>query len=375
VKPIAVLLILSFESLALAGETPSEIDAMRRRIAQDRVRVTFLEKEEASILRGLEDLERGIAEKKRTVAALGDMVREVEARIAEIDRRLLENDAEIAALRRKAAGRASALHRLQRTSLASIVARAGRGSIDTRRLRDRLRFVLSYDGNLMRSVRDATSRDRTLRAELTERKRSVDESKAALAEETEAALLLEEQRRVLLEAVRGEKKTYQRLAKELRAALDLLEKELGTVRGAAPAPEAAEGGFAEQKGRLPWPVEGRVEMTFGRKVDPESGMVMTSKGVDIRAKASAPIRSVFGGRVAFADRFEGFGQMMIVDHGGGFYTIYAHLESFAARKGHAVNAHQVIGYVGDSGSTKGSYLYFEIRQGPQPVDPLLWLTR
>ncbi|MFW5655954.1 MAG: murein hydrolase activator EnvC family protein, partial [Roseicyclus sp.] len=128
-----------------------------------------------------------------------------------------------------------------------------------------------------------------------------------------------------------------------------------------------------QRGRLPWPVVGRVEVPFGKKVDPDSGMVLLSRGLDIRAHLSAPVRAVFPGRVVYAASRAGFGRLAIVDHGG-FYTLYAHLESFAVRAGDPVAAQQVLGHVGDSGSTKGAYLYFEIRKGRDPVDPIRWLA-
>lgn len=374
-KAIAAAAILLFASqLALADDRPEEYQAMRRRIAQDRVRVQFLQKEEASILKGLMELERAIEAKQKTMADLASLIQKIEERLADLDVRIAENDSEIAGLRRAAGRRAASMLRLRRTSLASIISRVSDRQ-DVRRLRDRMRLVLSYDASLISAARAATEEDRRLKAELAEERRTLEQSNDALAAETEEALLLREQRAALLEAIRGEKSTYQRLARELRSAAKRLEEELGVVRGLEPAPEPAEGGFAAQKGRLPWPAAGRVEMTFGKRVEPESGMVMVSKGIDLRAPQSEPVRGVFAGRVVYADRLQGYGRLVILEHAGGWYTLYAHLESFAVKRGQSVNQHQVLGFVGDSGSTKGAYLYFEIREGRKPVDPLRWLAR
>ncbi len=361
-------------SLVAIAQPSQEYDAIRKRIAADRVRVQFLRREESSILRGLMELERGIEEKQRSMAELTGLCQRIEKRIGDLDRKILSNDGEIARLRIFAGRRAAAMHRLRRTSVTAILARVtDRG--EARRLRDRLRFVLQYDADLIGAARSASDTDKRLKGDLSGEKDKFAELQAGLAEETEEALLLKEERAALLEAIRSEKGTYVRLATELRSAAKRLEKELTEIRGVAPAPEPAEGGFEAQKGRLPWPVPGRVEMTFGKKVDPESSMVMVSKGLDIRAAQSTEIRAVFGATVAFAGALEGYGRLLILDHGGSWYTLYAHCDSLTVHAGQKVNQYQVIGFVGDSGSTKGPYLYFEIREGKKPIDPLQWLAK
>jgi septal ring factor EnvC (AmiA/AmiB activator) len=367
--PLPILL-----ALAALAQPSQGYEAIRKRLAQDRVRMQFLQREEASILRGLFDLERGIEEKQRSILELAALCERIEKKIEALDGKILANDEEIARLRLFAGRRAAAMHRLRRTSIASILARV-KDQNQARRLRDRLRFVLAYDADLIGAARSASDEDQRLKAELRGEKERFIELSAGLAEETEESLVLKAERAALLEAVRSEKATYQRLGRELKSAAKRLEKELTQLRGGEQAPEPAEGGFDAQKGRLPWPVSGRVEMTFGKKVEPESGMIMVSKGLDLRAPQSAEIRAVFGGTVAYANTIEGYGRLVILDHGGGWYTLYAHCEALTVRAGQSVNQHQVIGFVGDSGSTKGAYLYFEIRQGKKPIDPLEWLAK
>ena len=361
--------------IALAVAQPSQdYDAIRKRLAQDRVRMQFLRREEASILRGLFELERGIEEKQRSMKELTVLLERLEKKIAKLDLKILDNDKKMGRLRLFAGRRAGAMHRLRRTSIAAILARIT-DTHEARRLRDRLRFVLSYDADLIGAARSASDEDRRLKAEMAAEKERFIELQAGLAEETEESLVLKAERAALLEAIRAEKATYTRLARELKSAAKRLEKELTQVRGAEEAPEPAAGGFDAQKGRLPWPVTGRVEMTFGKRVEPESGMIMVSKGLDLRAPQSTEIRAVFEGTVAYANMIEGYGRLLILDHGGSWYTLYAHCESLAVRAGQKVNQHQVVGFVGDSGSTKGAYLYFEVRQGKKPIDPMEWLAR
>jgi septal ring factor EnvC (AmiA/AmiB activator) len=99
-----------------------------------------------------------------------------------------------------------------------------------------------------------------------------------------------------------------------------------------------------------------------------------NKGIDISAPVGEEIRSVFEGIVLFADWFRGYGKMAIIDHGQGFFSLYAHASELLVKAGDKVTPRQVIGKVGDSGSPEGPRLHFEIRQNGKPVDPLQWLV-
>lgn len=350
-----------------------EFDAMRKRVAQDRVRVRFLQREESSILGGLNELDRALSDKHRKTKKLFDQIRKLESTIALLDQEIAENEEALADVRERAGVRAAGMHRLQRTRLSDLFQHI-RDPQRVRRLKDYLRRVLTYDAELIAVARKASDGARTARDQAKARQEEMAATRSSLETEVEEGAMLREERSALLDAVRKERRASERLANEIVSASKRLERELGVVRGLQPAPDAAPGGFDAQQGKLPWPVVGRVEVPFGKKVDPASGMVMVQKGIDVRAPIAAEVRAVFAGRVAFAEWFEGFGRLVILQHEGGFYTLYAHLESIEVQKGSTVNQYGVVGLVGDSGSTKGAYLYFEVRRGKDPVDPLRWLA-
>ena len=97
-------------------------------------------------------------------------------------------------------------------------------------------------------------------------------------------------------------------------------------------------------------------------------------GIDLRAKKGTPIYASGDGRVTFAGRQRGFGKVVIIDHGGGVETFYAHMSGFAVRKGKKVKQGQKIGKVGKTGNATGYHLHFEVRERGKPVDPLLRLS-
>jgi septal ring factor EnvC (AmiA/AmiB activator) len=135
------------------------------------------------------------------------------------------------------------------------------------------------------------------------------------------------------------------------------------------------GGFAGLKGKLPRPVDGEVIGTFGQSRHPRFGTVTFNNGIDIQARAGAPIRSVAAGRVEFVDWIEGYGNCIIVNHGGGYYTLYAHASEILVKAEDNVSGGSVIGEVGDSGSLNGYACHFEIRKAKQALNPMEWFAR
>jgi septal ring factor EnvC (AmiA/AmiB activator) len=149
-------------------------------------------------------------------------------------------------------------------------------------------------------------------------------------------------------------------------------REAGEPRDSAPLPEAPP--FTSLRGRLPDPVVGELAGRFGRVVDRDSLTATFRKGVAWEAPQGTPVRAVASGRVRYAGRFRGYGNVVILDHGEDHFTVSAHLDRIDVALGDPVAAGGTIGLVGDSGSLDGSRLYFEVRRGGQPLDPAAWLA-
>lgn len=173
----------------------------------------------------------------------------------------------------------------------------------------------------------------------------------------------------LLGQVSAEERLKERQLQELEASrkdLEALVQEADTRAKAL--------GFRAQKGQLPFPTEGRVEVGFGRVVNPRFNTVTVQKGLDLRAPLGADVVSVAPGTAVYVGQLKGYGTILIVDHGGDYHSLYAHLDDAVVEVGDAVEAGEIVGHVGETGSLKGPYLYFEIRKGGLAVDPLPWLA-
>ncbi len=133
-------------------------------------------------------------------------------------------------------------------------------------------------------------------------------------------------------------------------------------------------GFRALKGKLPLPVRGLIEVGFGKVINPKFNTVTVQKGLDLRAPLGNDVVTVAAGTVVFSGWLKGYGNILIVDHGDEYHTVYAHLANSVAELGTEVSAGQKIAQVGDTGSLKGAFLYFEVRRKGIAVDPQLWLV-
>ncbi|TYO98745.1 septal ring factor EnvC (AmiA/AmiB activator) [Geothermobacter ehrlichii] len=210
-----------------------------------------------------------------------------------------------------------------------------------------LQRLESLSGEQKRILADRRRQEKELTASRREKQRLL--ARIRQDEEALAVLLheLEEKARRLTDLVRE---------------LERGERRRGGVAGTS---------FRNQKGRLPWPVRGPIRVGFGTGRHPVLGTRYESHGIEIVVNGEKPIRAVWDGRVIFAKPFRGYGNLMIIDHGDGFYTLYAQASRLLHKPGDRVERGEKIAISGFEGS---DVVYFEIRQGSKPIDPLDWLA-
>ena len=178
-------------------------------------------------------------------------------------------------------------------------------------------------------------------------------------------------KKVLLAEVKRDAASLEKMLQDLRARaarLNELVKKLETEQG-QPYTGSLEG-LLPQKGRLLWPVPGKLRVGFGTSRHGDLGTLIESHGFDIAAAVGTPVNAAADGRVIFANSLRGYGKLMIVDHGSKYYTLYAHMARFTKQVGDPVAAAEVIAYSGYEGRDA---IYFEIRQGGKPLNPGDWL--
>lgn len=180
-----------------------------------------------------------------------------------------------------------------------------------------------------------------------------------------------QRKRILLAKVKRERELYKNMISELKASARKLRKMIEEAEKARYALK----GFSKMKRQLPWPVQGRLALPYGSYRDPKFKTPVFRNGIHIRAREGEIVRSVYPGKVVFADWFKGYGRVVIVNHGEGYYTVYANLSEIFLSKGDIINKGDEIGRVGESGTLSAPALYFEVRYKGKPLNPLQWLKR
>jgi len=189
---------------------------------------------------------------------------------------------------------------------------------------------------------------------------------------------VKKEKKLYLAKLTQEKESYERALQELErsaARIDSLLRELEQRRRAAAAKPPSGSLPKGVKGGLPWPAEGSVLTYFGRQKHPTFNTYVQRKGIEIRTLEGSAIHAVMAGTVVYADWLKGYGLVIILDHANGFFSLYAHASKILTSVGAVVASGQAIGETGDTGMTGENTLYFELREGTEPVDPLQWLAR
>jgi septal ring factor EnvC (AmiA/AmiB activator) len=197
----------------------------------------------------------------------------------------------------------------------------------------------------------------------------------------------ESSRRAVLDEIRTNKTALAAMVAELEEAqreLDAIIKVLEERRKRVTEEERkareeqerkAAVSFERRKGKLAWPVRGEVASKFGKVVHPVYKTVIMNNGIDISARKGTSVKSVAQGTVAHIGSMRGLGRLVIVDHNGGFLTIYAHLDEINVAQDQNVSTGTEIGTVGETGTAGGAKLHFEIRKAAESLDPEEWLER
>jgi septal ring factor EnvC (AmiA/AmiB activator) len=377
---VAGLLILGFllPQPARAASIGRDLDGIKKKIEKEKQGISQVQKKEGSVLDLLgkieSDLERKTAELKDANARLGNVTLEMRRREAEAEELRLSLQQRQQLFNQ----RAIALYRWSRSGTPSIIPNGGVSWVSLLRQRRYLETTVSFDRDLVRQLSGEAERREALRRGLTQTKAELDSRAEALADAKEAVRREAERKKELLASLRREKESRARAVKELEQAALRLQKMMEEIsrRAVRKPPEGSPAeGLGALRGRLEWPVKGKLTSGFGKAPHREVSEEVFRNGIDIQAPLGEDIKAVEKGTVVFADRFSGYGKMVIVDHGERYYTIYAHLAEILKKNGDAVQRSEAIGRLGDSESLAGAKLYFEIRKDGRSIDPVPFFRR
>jgi len=368
-------LLLGGAARAAGKDREQELERLRRAIQESRERVADYERQQRGLLEAVEALDQSAAYLASEVTLAKRSAQLARTRLARIEAEAADLATQLARTQQAMRVRAVALYQAGNLGTLRLLFTAGGLREFLTRVRA-LRVLLRHDAQLV--TRHRSESEALARAETGAREQ------ARVRSDAEQKL---RERSLEFEAERGEKRslasrlhadrTRERAGLvELEKAARALEETLASLGAEPQSPRAPNGGagFAALKGRLGSPVHGRVAQAFGRVVDADFGTQTFRSGVVFDAALGTSVQAIAPGLVRFAGWFRGYGRLVILDHGDRYFTVSGHLGELAVDVGDAVAAGEEIGTVGDTGSLSGARLYFEIRQGSQPLDPGDWLA-
>ncbi|MFQ5683920.1 MAG: murein hydrolase activator EnvC family protein [Candidatus Binatia bacterium] len=361
-----------------AAGVAKELKGIKKKIEREKRGISKVQNKEASVLGRLEDIEKALDEKNKQLKKINSRLDSILKGLQKSETQSKRIRSFLQARRRLLKKRARALYKWQKGGSPFILLNGGLSVAELVRRKRYLELMLAYDKELLNGLRRESDRQEGLKRKLVRKRKSVNRERRVVVQVKESIRLDREKKRIILSSLHRQKKIRERALKELERASRKLQKMMedmsrrAVVRFKRP-PSAL--GFRKMKGKLDYPVRGAVKERFGKAKHPEFSAEVFHKGIEIQAPLGEEIKAVERGKVVFADRFLGYGRMMIVDHGKRYYSIYAHLSDLLKKTGELVKKGEPIALVGDSGSLRGSRLYFEIRKGGKPLDPLPWFKK
>lgn len=350
------------------------VAAVTRKLESRKAKVADEMRREGDVLAHLNQINR---ELNRTTLEVRAQRAALEALNAEMQHNRQEISAleeRIAETEEQASQRLTALYKLSWIGQIQFLLNAGSISEFSERKRA-LNNILAHDDKVFSSLRSDYERHAALMRRLASRKAEKQAQTEVLNHQLKALEAAKSRRMRLLAEIRNQKTLELAAIESLNASAAALDEAIQSLLRQPPpqVENTAEDGFASLKGLLKMPVEGKIVKVFGPYKNPGLDVMNFRSGVEIQAQRGEPIRSVGPGRVIFSSWFKGFGNMMIIDHGKNYCTVYAHAEELFKQKGDAVLAQEVIATVGDTGLSPEPGLYFEVRHQGKPLDPAAWI--
>ncbi|GAB4166490.1 MAG: peptidoglycan DD-metalloendopeptidase family protein [Geothermobacteraceae bacterium] len=369
--PLLLLICMTLPLQAAgAPETRQQLEEVRGRIRQTEAELDQRRRQARELVQKLHASEAALGRTRQALERIRGQLDRLKKEIAEQEQKADEAGQRLDRTGRALRQRLTAIYKGGESTFLKVLL-SNSSPADMARDYDFFRRIVQRDRELLVRYREEQLHARAQKARL-ERLRA--EQEKAFAERKSQQQRLDKQRQQqqrLLAQVRQDEEALAVLLHELEDKARRLNDLLGDVRREPAKGSQAATGFAGSRGRLPWPVNGPVRVGFGTGRHPVLGTRYESHGIEIVVNGEKPIRAVWDGRVIFAKPFRGYGNLMILDHGDGYYTLYAQASRLLRKPGERVHKGDRIAVSGYEGS---DVVYFEIRKGSRPVDPMRWLA-
>jgi len=345
---------------------------------------SFLEKEE-TIAAYLDNIYLKLDEAKKCENQIKRDLKRITKEIRSIEEKGYKLSKKIKSIEKHVLKRLVALYKLSKTGAGNILCSASSFS-DIYSTSKSLEFILSHDDWLRQKLIQDFNDLNQLKNDLNLKRKQKKNQKKKLKEVANSIAFQKEERARLLKDIRNKKNITIATLKYLKESSNKLDKKIESLNLSIPSYKSEEkittrknifrknfNSFSSYKGYLRMPVTGNIISTYGSYTNPDLGVTNFKNGIDIKAEKGEPIKAVYSGKILYADWFKGYGNMIIIDHGDSYYTVYAHVDEVFKDKGDPVDLGEVVGTIGETDD--GTSLYFEVRHHGKPMNPMDWFKK
>jgi len=346
---------------------------LEEKIKQKQEKIVSFTKEEKIIIEGLNEIDSTLNQARIRASHISDNLSKLDSKIKYIVEEKAKIVEEYDQKRIYSGTRLNALYRMRMLGKFEVVSEPN--SIFDFIVQQRaLGKIIESDIKILDEQINTMQRYETLENDLKLKKKE----KLELERELNQQILITEKKSKrksqILKKIRTEKKLALVAVKSLRKAAEKLDKEIDQISKPDFINKSSRS-FFDFRGKLSMPVPGKIISQFGAGKSSDNKTFTFQSGIDIRPKKNGSVRSVFYGKVIFSKWFQGYGNLMIIDHGDSYYSLYAHNKELLKKMDEVVEKGEVIAIAGDTGSIKGVCLHFEIRHHGKPVNPMKWLKK
>ncbi|MBU2429760.1 MAG: peptidoglycan DD-metalloendopeptidase family protein, partial [Proteobacteria bacterium] len=325
---------------------------------QEKIVETFSQKE-IEMIDGLNETDYTLNKARLKLSALTLEREQLEARISSLNSdwdqlsREISQNREYAGKRLRALYKMNMIGRLDAAGLPSSV-------FDFFLQQNSMKRVIKSDFQLLEKQDRDLKRFKILEKELQQEMAAKTELEVQVRDQVRISQKETQKKEMILMQIRKQKRLSLAAVEALKDAAIQLDNRMNNLQE-EDSTASDEFSFSNYKGRLLLPVKGEVISEYGPSTTGDSKAFTFQKGIDIRVERGEPVKSVFKGEVIFAQWLKGYGNLLIINHGDNYYTLYAHIEEFFKKKGERVETGEVVATAGDTGSIKGMCLHFEVR--------------
>lgn len=352
-----------------------QLKSLKRKIVEKRKGLEYNVKKEYTILEGLERLDKVLSKKEEDMANIENSLTQLKEKTRNVDARVIELVRDKERLSGLLMKRLAAMYKMKKGGIVESLFISNPVNDIGRRYKY-ISKIVEYDTDLLKEYKDNQLLLQTEKERLTEFEKEILSLKDELKYKKSDVEEERDKKSAILKDIRKKKDTQlaairemEGASKELQSFLERLKNDLNKD-----AAISHRGGFAGMQGRLPMPVNGKIVSIYGKIEHPKFHTITFNNGIEIEASLGAEVRSIYKGRVAYSGWFRGYGKVVIIDHGNGYYTLFARLSKILRDVDSLVEKGDIIALVGDTGLAKGPNLYFEVRQKGIPLNPLNWLA-